>query len=1134
MALTQTKVSQLYVAIFNRASEGAGNTYWQTANTNATTTAEAMFLLPVVKTFFGVTNFTDTANVRTVIEAIYLNSLGKAPADDVAGITYWIGEVTGGRSMGDVVSTLVDSAVTTANAGTAQNVFNNKVAVSNYAADTLSAHTTDAAFQAFLTGVTSVASTVTTANAAILAAVPASNNPGTTFVLTSATDTSTGTANDDTFTGTSSALGSAATLNTTDVIDGGAGTDTLTATLNSNFTGFTSAGSMTGVETVTLLNTGSVARTFDGTNSTGIATYNISGSATTGGVSNLSDMKSIATVNLTGQQGAFTTAMDAAFIKLAGTTDAMTLNLNNVGTAAAAKTATTAAVAEVAVTATLGSIEALTVKATGVNVIATGNAHTSMVTNGAGSLKINTVSTALKTFDGSTATGAIDVDLQAAAAGALTSIKTGGGADTITIERADTAANAIISGGAGLDSLELISANTGVVQYVMTGVETLALTNVDAAVTFSASKSSGITTISNVAANGAATQVVGLGATNMTFNDIGATVDAGDVTADHTGTSILNYNNTAAEVALKASIVHAADYIIAGTTGLTVNVNDYSTLTGAVITAAAATSVVLNVADAKTTASTPVQATSFNGSIVAAEALSFSANVLGGIVSTAAITVDKATQGFITNGGTVGSINMQAAKMQELTIVSGAAFDMNISDLSAIQVFTATINDGLLDMTDAAVTLDKLSTMTLAGTGVAGTTTTASSATFTTLGGDNAYDMNIVASGLVGGFTATTVNVAAGQNITANFNNVTGAVIVGTIGNATVGANVTLNTAGTGGAVDYSSLIATGTVTVTNSGLGAFDIGIVSAGVTGDVVYKFDGTLGAVTTAAISGKTVNYDASDTIGGDDAVDMTVFTGATVAVSTLQTNSVTVTAATNSTAVTIAVTGGTLADAISVIGAATTTSLTLTGNYGAGVDTIAVDTSNTTAAGITTDISAVVSYATSIITGDTTAIDTVKFGVGVDTFKYAASGAVVDIFTDFKAGTGGDVFNLEIGGGSDITAEFDAVANATIQNRASQSVTVFADGADGAGASAITDYTNTTQVAAFLELQLDVASGETFGAVINDLITDKAFIYAIVEAGGIRITIDAGEVVLIGTVTMSNADVAISAAQNITFA
>ncbi len=29
MSLTQTQVSQLYVAIFNRASEGSGNAFWQ-------------------------------------------------------------------------------------------------------------------------------------------------------------------------------------------------------------------------------------------------------------------------------------------------------------------------------------------------------------------------------------------------------------------------------------------------------------------------------------------------------------------------------------------------------------------------------------------------------------------------------------------------------------------------------------------------------------------------------------------------------------------------------------------------------------------------------------------------------------------------------------------------------------------------------------------------------------------------------------------------------------------------------------------------------------------------------------------------------------------------------------------------
>ena len=227
MALTKTQVSQLYVSIFNRASEGTGNTYYQTQHTNATTTAEAMFLLPSVATFFGVTNFTDAANVRTVVEAIYLNSLGKAPADDVAGISYWIDQVTGtaSRSIGDVVASLVVAATTTANAGTAQDTFNNKVTVSNFAADTLSAHTTDAAFQAFLTGVTNVASTVTTATTAITAAVPVVAVVGETFVLTTSVDTMVGGANNDTFNAVQSAAATE-TYGIADTINGGLGTDT--------------------------------------------------------------------------------------------------------------------------------------------------------------------------------------------------------------------------------------------------------------------------------------------------------------------------------------------------------------------------------------------------------------------------------------------------------------------------------------------------------------------------------------------------------------------------------------------------------------------------------------------------------------------------------------------------------------------------------------------------------------------------------------------------------------------------------------------------------------------------------------------------------------------------------------------
>ena len=174
--------------------------------------------------------------------------------------------------------------------------------------------------------------------------------------------------------------------------------------------------------------------------------------------------------------------------------------------------------------------------------------------SGAGSLKINTISTALTTFDGSAATGAIDVDLQAGAAGLLTSIKTGTGADTITLEENDATANATIAGGAGADTLELVAANTGVTQFNMTGIETLALANVDGAQTFSLGQTTGLETVSNVAGNAAATTLVGAGAINLTFNDIGATVDAGDVTSDHTGTTTLNFNNTAARLTTSSNL----------------------------------------------------------------------------------------------------------------------------------------------------------------------------------------------------------------------------------------------------------------------------------------------------------------------------------------------------------------------------------------------------------------------------------------------------------------------------------------------------------------------------------------------------------------------------------------------------
>jgi hypothetical protein len=141
MALDQTQVSQLYVAIFNRASEGEGNAFWQSMPDMATAAA-AMLDTPDARTYFGASLDTNQA----FIEHIYQNTLNKTIADDPDGIAFWTGRLEGGATRGEVVAELVgvienyapdgpsydpDETATVA----AYNQFANRVEVSNYMAD---------------------------------------------------------------------------------------------------------------------------------------------------------------------------------------------------------------------------------------------------------------------------------------------------------------------------------------------------------------------------------------------------------------------------------------------------------------------------------------------------------------------------------------------------------------------------------------------------------------------------------------------------------------------------------------------------------------------------------------------------------------------------------------------------------------------------------------------------------------------------------------------------------------------------------------------------------------------------------------------------------------------------------------
>lgn len=202
MALSKTQVSQLYVSIFGRASEGAGNTYWQADAANMTEAANKMLATSAAATYFG-TTLDDNA---AFIKHIYLNTLGKTYAQDTTGVDYWVAELAAGKSRGEVVNAFIVAAQAPENAGAAQDMFNNKVAVSDYCADNIAtADVADlSAFTAYISSVTSDDATVTAAKTSIDAAKPA---PGQTYTLTtgSADVVESGTGN-DTITGATTTL----------------------------------------------------------------------------------------------------------------------------------------------------------------------------------------------------------------------------------------------------------------------------------------------------------------------------------------------------------------------------------------------------------------------------------------------------------------------------------------------------------------------------------------------------------------------------------------------------------------------------------------------------------------------------------------------------------------------------------------------------------------------------------------------------------------------------------------------------------------------------------------------------------------------------------------------------------------
>ncbi|GAB6147321.1 hypothetical protein JCM12294_47680 [Desulfocicer niacini] len=151
VSLTQSNVSQLYVSLFGRASEGAGNAYWCLNQENMVITADVMLSTEAAKDYFGSTLYDDQA----FIEFIYENTLNKTLNDDPQGIAYWVAALDRGASKGTVVTSLINAVYDYANSTdpktlAAYRQFVNRVEISNYCAENIQEFTDYLEFQTFI------------------------------------------------------------------------------------------------------------------------------------------------------------------------------------------------------------------------------------------------------------------------------------------------------------------------------------------------------------------------------------------------------------------------------------------------------------------------------------------------------------------------------------------------------------------------------------------------------------------------------------------------------------------------------------------------------------------------------------------------------------------------------------------------------------------------------------------------------------------------------------------------------------------------------------------------------------------------------------------------------------------------
>jgi len=429
-------VQQFYVGFYGRPADMEGLDYWagrvdlfdgdfsavQAAFANSAEAQDFVFNDP---------DSGDALSNTELVNNIYQNLFGRSAGSE--GLDFYVPRLDSGEySLDDVVKRVIDGA---------QNedatTIDNKVKVAQYFTDNLGdvPYENDDIIEA-----RDVLDGVGADNASVLAgfddadstiqdmADEAGVSTGDTFTLTASADDLTGTSDNDIFNAkpeadTAGGGNLVDTLQNVDIIDGGAGEDTLNVTFAN---ASSPSASLSNVENVNVRFT--AAATLNLQNASGVEEVTVQKSTDAGTVSSIA-----ASTGVTLKDSVQNATLEYVDSALDGASDSVALSVENYG-----NSSTTANVTIDDVNDTGNVVEGLEIAATGSNVVdvtGAGNAVETLTVSGNGSLDVTVGVTALDTVDASSNSGGVTTDLNASLNN-LT-VTGGSGDDDITVGSGD-------------------------------------------------------------------------------------------------------------------------------------------------------------------------------------------------------------------------------------------------------------------------------------------------------------------------------------------------------------------------------------------------------------------------------------------------------------------------------------------------------------------------------------------------------------------------------------------------------------------------------------------------------------------------------------------------------------------------